>query len=121
MTTLPVIPDKVLALLPRLASDADGEVVATACLIGRQLSAAGSDWHDLVQHLKCAPDLQTFHEPQNWREVAQWCSQHAERLTPREARFVRDIASRLILGAIPTEKQASWLRAIVAKLKEATR
>lgn len=121
MTTLPAIPDKVLALLPRLASDADGEVIATARLIGRQLSVAGSDWHDLVARLKSSPLHQSDGEPRTWRDVAMWCARFAQHLTPKEARFVRDMANKLILDSNPTEKQAAWLRAIFAHLKEATK
>ena len=35
-------------LIPRLASDHDGEVVATARAIERLLKAGGRDWHDLA-------------------------------------------------------------------------
>ena len=51
MNALSPIDNKVAALIPRLASDKDGEVVATARAIGRQLNKAGSDWHDLAARL----------------------------------------------------------------------
>ena len=35
-------------LIPRLASNHDGEVVATARAIERLLKAGGRDWHDLA-------------------------------------------------------------------------
>jgi hypothetical protein len=38
-------------LIPLLASDKDGEVVATAHAIGRVLKASGCDWDDLVARL----------------------------------------------------------------------
>lgn len=40
--------DRLVKLLPRLASEHDGEVVATARAIGRTLAAAGMDWHALA-------------------------------------------------------------------------
>lgn len=118
MTALPIIPDKVLALLPRLASDADGEVVATARQIGKQLKAAGTDWHDLVSRLGRVPG-HVSDEPRNWGELAGWCTSRSSSLSPKEEKFVRDMVNRSVLGGTPTEKQASWLRAIFAKLKEA--
>ena len=45
------IPEKVLLLLPRLASASDAEVVSTARIIEKQLKAAGLDMHDLVKRL----------------------------------------------------------------------
>ena len=42
-----IIP-KIAKLLPLLASDQDGEVVATARAIGRTLAAGGSDFHALA-------------------------------------------------------------------------
>ncbi|KQP77430.1 hypothetical protein [Methylobacterium sp. 37f] len=40
--------DRLAKLLPHLASEHDGEVVATARAIGRTLTVAGLDWHDLA-------------------------------------------------------------------------
>ena len=118
MAALPVIPEKVLVLLPRLASDADGEVVATARQIGKQLKAAGTDWHDLVSRLGRA-SRHTPEEPCSWGELAGWCADRSASLSPKEAKFVRDMVNRSVLGGTPTEKQGAWLRAIFAKLKEA--
>jgi len=47
MTLQPSTIDKLSKLFPRLASDHDGEVVATARAIVRTLEAAGSSLHDL--------------------------------------------------------------------------
>lgn len=122
--TLQPIPAKAFALIPRLASDADGEVVNTARAIERQLKAAGLDWHDLVAKLKseaeprrrpAPPDT-----PESWGDLAKWCRDNgAGRLSANETKFVNDMCRRLILGGAPTEKQAKWLRAIYAKLKGA--
>jgi hypothetical protein len=45
---------KLALIIPRLGSDHDGEVVATARAIGRTLTAAGLDWHDLAIAAKTA-------------------------------------------------------------------
>jgi hypothetical protein len=38
-------------LIPRLASDQPGEILATVAAIGRVLRARGCDWHDLADAL----------------------------------------------------------------------
>ena len=38
-------------LIPRLASDHEGEVIATVAAIGRTLTGAGLDWHDLAKRV----------------------------------------------------------------------
>ncbi len=43
------IAERLGKLIPRLASDHDGEVVATVLAIGRTLQGAGLDWHDLAE------------------------------------------------------------------------
>jgi hypothetical protein len=45
---------KLALIIPRLGSDHDGEVVATARAISRTLTAAGLDWHDLAAAAKTA-------------------------------------------------------------------
>lgn len=52
MTTLsPSVVTKISKLVPRLASNHDGEVVATARAITRTLRSAGNDLHDVVAML----------------------------------------------------------------------
>lgn len=48
---LAAIAPKLQKLIPRLASDHDGEVVATVAAIRRTLEAAGLDLHDLTAAL----------------------------------------------------------------------
>lgn len=115
----PSIPDKVLALLPRLASDADGEVVATARLIGRQLKAAGTDWHDLVARLKAQPTQPVFtYEPPAHRSgitelhaMAVWLAHNAtRRLSPNARSFVVSMTEHLGRRRRITERQEQYLR-----------
>lgn len=40
--------EKISSILPRLASEHDGEIVASVRAIGRLLRASGADWHDFV-------------------------------------------------------------------------
>lgn len=117
MNALAPVAPKIAKLIPRLASDHDGEVVATVRAIRRTLESAGLDLHTLAAGLggNGTPER----APTNWQELAAWCrniGQH--RLSLKEFVFVADMADRLILDAEPTEKQAAWLRAIYAKLKK---
>lgn len=48
MKGLPDVGARLAKLLPLLASDQPGEVVATAAAITRTLAAAGADWHALA-------------------------------------------------------------------------
>ena|SRR5829696_8268121 len=117
---------KLAKLFPRLASDYDGEVIATVRAIGRALLSAGLDFHALAGALTRISDLTgtggngptwPSSEPQTWQEVARWCRNHDQsRLTPKERQFVRDLAARLVCNGMPTEAQARWLRSIYAKL-----
>ena len=128
MGELQPIPAKALALIPRLASDADGERASTARLIERQLRAAGLDWHTIVERLKAEPPApriiyrdrprEEHGDPESWRDLARWCRDHDHgRLRPKERTFILDMCGRLIFGGTPTEKQAAWLRAIYARLR----
>lgn len=47
----PDLTARVAKLLPRLASNHDGEVAATVAAIARALEAAGHDLHDLAAHI----------------------------------------------------------------------
>lgn len=124
MTDLTPIAPKLAKLLPRLATDADGEIVATVAAIRRTLEGHGADLHDLAAAVTRPPIMvQTTpppDDPHDWRGRAAWCRDNGGgRLNAKEYQFVRDMALRLILGGHPTEKQAAWLRAIYAKLKGA--
>lgn len=117
MNALAPVAPKIAKLIPRLASDHDGEVVATVRAIRRTLESAGLDLHALAAGL--GGDSASEREPTSWQELAAWCrniGQH--RLSLKEFVFVADMADRLILDAEPSEKQAAWLRAIYAKLRK---
>lgn len=127
MANLAPILGKLSRLIPRLASDADGEVVATVRAIQRVLAAEGCDLHDLAAALTTAPEPQVrivyrdrpVQKPP-WARVAEWCCERSDQLRPREREFVHDMADELgLFGGEPTEKQAAWLRSIYSKLRKA--
>lgn len=125
MTALAVAAPMIAKLIPRLATDHDGEVVATVHAIRKALETAGLDFHDLVNALDIAPPQQpdpepTSREPETWFQLCDFCLDWPDALTEKEAAFLRTIGPQLVLGAEPSEKQAAWLRAIYAKVvKEA--
>ena len=126
MTDLAPILPKLAKLVPRLASDADGEIVATVRAIDRTLRSAGADWHDFTSALTPAltpprPALRPEprpQRPQTWLEIANWCAlcPQAGKLSSKEAVFVLDMVRNLRRYREPTEKQAKWLRSIFEKL-----
>ncbi len=122
MTDLSPILPKLSKLVPRLASDADGEIVATVRAIDRTLRSSGFDWHDFTSALQPAlppPERPRWRsETETWGELATWCRFNGiGRLSPKEAQFVADMSRKLVLGGEPSPRQAEWLRAIYAKLK----
>ncbi len=135
MGDLAIIAPKLAKLLPMLSTSHDGEVVATARAIGRTLQSAGLDCPALAAAITPIPKPEPQpverkpYEPaddywdgtdrSDWLAMARWCREHdCGRLTPKEQRFIWDIASPLRLrhGRKPTPKQYDWLRSIYVKL-----
>ena len=122
MNALAPINDKLSILIPLLASDKDGEVVATARAIGRQLQKTGSDWHDLAARLT-APAVKHHPEPDadcggvtNYREAVNWIIANDDGgLSEKECRFVRDMRRYLSRSSSPTPKQADWIDALLER------
>jgi hypothetical protein len=111
MTALPSIVMPTLGkLIPRLASNHDGEVVATVAAIGRVLAANKLDFHDLAAALNTAASK----DDEDWHDTLAYCALHVERLSQRDREFIRQIAR---WRGLPTEKQLAWLDDIAAKLR----
>jgi len=110
-------------LIRLFGSDRDGEVLGAVRAAERTLKGAGLDWHALADAIGREPEPAVYldadpDEPATWRDLAAWCCQHdGGRLTAKERRFVRDMAARLVLDGSPSDKQAAWLRAIYANLR----
>lgn len=122
----PDLTGKLGRLLPRLASDSPGEVVATVAAIRRTLDRAGVDLHDLAARLTEAPRVVQPEAPKRNRRaqrdgadllaMAQWLHAHAlDRLSPPQADFVANAARLLKAGRALTPKQARWLRDLCVK------
>lgn len=126
MPLMDAIP-KLKLLIPRLASDSDGEVVATVAAIARTLKSNGADLHDLAAALdgsaKQGPRKTTQHQEKpnedparKWREIIEFCKANLEWLSEREQTFVTDMDGNLKKWGSPTEKQGAWLMNIFTKL-----
>ena len=123
MGDLTPIRPRLAALLPRLASESDGEVVATARAIGRQLRRAGADWHALAEAVTAEPrERPVYTEPApdpyaDPRDVVLWLEMRPHRLRPKERAFINDLAAYVRLGTFrPTAKQLNWLDKIHARV-----
>lgn len=126
MPLMDAIP-KLKLLIPRLASDSEGEIVATVNAIARTLKSNGADLHDLAAALDGAPK-QSYrrYEQQNekpkedparkWRDIVAFCLENIEWLSEREKTFVSDMNGNLKKWGTPTEKQGAWLMSIFTKL-----
>lgn len=117
----PDLTGRLSRLLPRLASDAPGEVVATVWVIRRTLGRAGMDLHDLAARLTEAPRLvdPERHAPPDRADLlsmALWLHARATaRLTPKQADFTATALRLLTAGRALTPKQATWLHDLHAQ------
>jgi len=126
MPLMDAIP-KLKLLIPRLASDSEGEIVATVNAIARTLKSNGADLHDLAAALepgakqRYRSDTSYDEKPKQdqnrrWREIIEFCASNAEWLSEREKTFVADMDGNLRKWGSPTEKQGAWLMSIFVKL-----
>jgi hypothetical protein len=105
MSALVPFPTQVAKSIPRLGSDHDGEVVATARAIDRRLKTAGLGFHDIADIVERGPGIYSGRDRDffSWASTANWCREHARgRLNPKEYTFVSDMAHSI---REPTEKQ----------------
>jgi hypothetical protein len=118
MTELPPILSK---LIPRLASDHDGEVVATVRAIDRALRTRGADWHDLAATVLRGPndaagleaDRECSLDRDDRRAVVNFCSEGACHLSSSELGLMWTLKR---WRGEPTDRQFAWLLAIADRL-----
>jgi hypothetical protein len=128
--------NRVAKLLPRLASDQNGEVAAVAAAIFRTLKAAGHDLHDLAAHIAAEPRTVVVYKerpaepqhPPSWsaaygtasprgRDRAQVAQcQQSKRLSTWETGFLASLAQQLANGRNLTPRQRETLDGISAKM-----
>lgn len=127
MSGLSQMAGRLAALIGKLGSPHDGEVLGAARALGRLLEKQGMNFNDLAIALEAETvtrivyrDREPEAEPaDDWREVAEWCAARGELLSECEAEFVASMARILRRpGNRPTPKQAKWLGAIFDRLRE---
>jgi hypothetical protein len=106
---------KLAKLIPRLGSNHDGEVVATAEAIIRTLAAAGLDLHDLARAL--AGDEPDAHEIDAREMLAHLREYSAYIPTEWEEGFLAGCTRRLRSCGKLTPKQFAMLRKIYSKAR----
>jgi hypothetical protein len=107
MIALAIAP-KLGKLIPLLASDKDGEVLAAARAIGRTLKSAKSDFHDLVAALTPAVSQETPSDVSDMSVVVQPLNGHPG-LTAWETNFIASIARQPARRRPLTEKQRTCI------------
>jgi hypothetical protein len=95
-----IVLEKLAKLIPRLASNHPGEVVATVAAIRRTLQNAGADLHDLGEALDAdaAPE---------WRDQVLLCRRNWDLLLDRERGLVESLER---WRGTPTAKQLAFLK-----------
>jgi hypothetical protein len=119
----PVAP-QLSKLIPLLASDQDGEVVATARAIGRVLTGKGLDWSDLsqavgeIERLSFEASRSSPTRQPSVIEMVARCQTHGHgKLSCRDRKFILTIAADLALGHRLSARQSQWLRDIYTRLR----
>lgn len=124
MGDLVPITSKLEKLIPRLGSDADGEIVATVRAIGRALKSSGCDWHDLAAALTrraeptyfaLRPDFNRVRPASDLHRMALWLMQHAfDRIKPSSRPFFATMVTQLARRGA-SAKQERYLRDLYAQ------
>ncbi len=111
-------------LIPLLASDQEGEVIATARAIGRVLTGKGLDWSDLsqavgeIKWLSSQSSRSTLGKQPSAIEMVAWCRNHGHgRLSSKDHKFILTITASLELGGRLSALQTQWLRDIYTRLR----
>jgi hypothetical protein len=121
----PIVP-KLVPLLGKMASDHEGEILASVRAIRRLLERHGLSLNDLGQALEAEPVVRVVYQEREpdrkpatdeWLEMAQHCLAGAELLSEKERDFVQTMVRVLRRpGTQPTPKQADWLNDIFDRL-----
>lgn len=106
--------DKVGKLLRLLASDKNGEVLATVGALKRTLGGANLSLHDLADMIEKHGDGRADGAA-TWTDVVEFCRGHPAQLRGREHDFIQQMAAHVLWRA-PTRKQGKWILSIYLRL-----
>jgi len=125
MNALAQIADRIGPLIGKLGSPHDGEVLSAARALGRQLDNQGPNFNDLAIAVVAEPITRIVYRDRDpdplsdWSEIADWCADHPEWLSEKEADFIANMCRILSRpGTEPTAKQAKWLQDILDRIRE---
>ena len=137
---------KIVAMIPRLASEHDGEVVATVRAIQRVLEGAEMDWHELVKRIvleesvgvmgkayepapprPASPTYDGFRPTPRRHDSDAWMANEIES-TPSmfaqcsawEQQFITSVRAQLASGRLMSDKQRETLRRVYKKCNKST-
>ena len=105
-----IVLEKLAKLIPRLASNHPGEVIATVAAIRRTPENAGSDLHDLCEAL----DADAASE---WRDQVLFCRRNWDLLLDRERGLVESLER---WRGTPTAKQLAFLKNVFTRVRRQT-
>ncbi len=109
---------RVAAIIPRLGSDHDGEIIAAAKALERTLASANHGFSDLADAILPPPPITPpLKKPAtDWKQAARWCAVYGVGvLTDRELEFVDDLAASKGFRTLSV-RQDAWLASILSKL-----
>ena len=128
-----VTKSKLEKLIPRLASNQEGEIISTIRAIDRVIKKGGHDWHDLTKKL-CSETINNQGRTANenssnnnskkikeWVEKVRVCLRSKDIFRPREGEFLHDINSKLSYANDLTPRQAAWLEALYIKATQSNK
>lgn len=125
--------EKLEKTLPRLSSNFDGEVVATARAVERIMQKAGVEWPDVLIHpgpsSPCQPppsqggsgtmyergDMSRIPDLETLNDMVQTVLVYGLYVDRREQRFVQEMERLVRQGRYPSAKQYHWLRNIYSR------
>ena len=123
MIDLPRIAPKPAKLLPGLATDADGEIIATVAAIRRTLAGHGADLHDLAAAVTRPPveRARVYGDEPGPLTPARmvnrlWACSHEP--IPRDFDLIRNMHAHAWRGTAMrcSPKQRAWIEAIFARV-----
>lgn len=109
---------KLAALIPRLASTHDGEVIATVQAIRRTLERAGKDLHDIAALFAADDEAEIIEDditpPDELLEMAEWLRDHARLYGKNQPLFVQNVIIARKAGKPLSAGQVKYLRDLFA-------
>lgn len=98
----PEIASRIGAIFPRLASNHDGEILASVAAIGRLLKTAQLDFNDMARLIEGLA-------PTSEQQIIEACLKSSQLFNDRETRFLESVRALVAAGHDLTPKQMVWL------------